>query len=490
MTNRFKKSALVSLAIALSSCSMMPAYERPAAPLPAAWPDSVKLNATTGLALADWQHYFPDPRLQVLIAAALDNNRDLRIATARIAEARAQYGIQRADRFPNVNAVGSHTASQTPASALGAANDLRTNRYDLNVTLVSYELDFWGRVSSLSAFAKASYLSTESAQQAFRLSLIADVANAYLSLLEMQERTRLADATVKARGETRELISRRRDAGISSDTDFLQAEGSYQAAVGELANLQQQQVAAENLLNLLLGKSMAEIKDLPPGRSLAEQGISSDLFAGLPAEVLLRRPDVLAAEQKLIAANANIGAARAAFFPRISLTGSAGMASGSLSGLFDSGNGAWSFQPSIVLPLFDAGRNSSNLDIANARNVIAVAEYEKTIQQAFREVADLLSARDRLGEQHAAIQANAEAQKRLLSLVKARYRAGIVSYLEVLDAQREANVTEQREVQVRREWFSASTQLYKALAGESNDSTPTTSQEIANRRETYVRAPE
>jgi len=235
------------------------------------------------------------------------------------------------------------------------------------------------------------------------------------------------------------------------------------------------------LLNLLLGKSMAEIKDLPPGRSLAEQGISSDLFAGLPAEVLLRRPDVLAAEQKLIAANANIGAARAAFFPRISLTGSAGMASGSLSGLFDSGNGAWSFQPSIVLPLFDAGRNSSNLDMANARNVIAVAEYEKSIQQAFREVADLLSARDRLGEQHAAIQANAEAQKRLLSLVKARYRAGIVSYLEVLDAQREANVTEQREVQVRREWFSAATQLYKALAGEGNDLAAGKAQEVASK---------
>jgi multidrug efflux system outer membrane protein len=347
--------------------------------------------------------------------------------------------------------------------------------------LVSYELDFWGRVSSLSASAKASYLATASAQEAFRLSLIADVANAYLSLLEMQERTQLADATVKARAESRELVTRRREAGVSNDTDWLQAEGSYQAAVAELANLEQQQAAAENFLILLLGKSMAEIKDLPPGRSLADQGISSELFAGLPAEVLLRRPDVLAAEQKLIAANANIGAARAAFFPSISLTGSVGTASGSLSGLFDSGNGAWSFQPSIVLPLFDAGRNSANLDIANARKVIAVAEYEKTIQQAFREVSDLLSARDRLGEQHAAIQADAEAQKHLLRLVEARYQAGIVSYLEVLDAQREANVTEQIEVQVRREWFSASTQLYKALAGESNNSTATTTQGIANK---------
>jgi outer membrane protein, multidrug efflux system len=481
MTNQYKKSTLAILAVVLGGCSMMPGYERPASPAPSVWPDSVKLKATTGPALADWQHYFPDPRLQALIAAALDNNRDLRIATARVAEARAQYGIQRADRFPNVNVVGSRTAGLTPGSALGTTNDLHTQRFDVNLGLVSYELDFWGRVSSLSAFAKASYLSTEAAQQAFRLSLIADVANAYLSLLEMQERTRLADATVKARAESRELILRRREAGVANETDWLQAEGSYQAAVGELANLKQQQAAAENFLNLLLGKSMAEMKDLPPGRSLAEQGISSDLFAGLPAEVLLRRPDVLAAEQKLIAANANIGAARAAFFPRITLTGSAGTASGSLSGLFDSGNNAWSFQPAIVFPLFDAGRNSANLDVVNVRNVIAVAEYERTIQQAFREVADLLSARDRIAEQLAAIHANAEVQKQLLRLVEARYQAGIVSHLEVLDAQRQSNVTEQREVQVRRDWFGAATQLYKALGGESKDSTAAPTQEVANK---------
>ncbi len=469
MISQYKKSTLIIMLAVLGGCSLMPTYERPSAPVPADWPDSVKLKSTTRLALADWQHYFADPRLQALIAAALENNRDLRIATARIAEARAQYGIQSADRLPNVNLVGSQTASRTPASAAGSTSDLHTRRFDVNLGLVSYELDFWGRVSSLSASAKASYLATESAQQAFRFSLIADVANAYLSLQEMQERTQLAEETVKARAESRELVTRRREAGVSSDTDLLQAEGSYQSAVAELANLQQQQAAAENLLNLLVGKSMSEMKDLPAGRSLAEQGISSDLFAGLPAEVLLRRPDVLAAEQQLIAANANIGAARAAFFPNITLTGSAGTASGRLSGLFKSGSSAWSFQPSIVFPLFDAGRNSANLDLANARKVIAVAEYEKTIQQAFREVADLLSARDKLAEQLAAQQANAEAQNHLLRLVEARYQAGIVSHLEVLDAQRQAFAAEQGELQVRRAWLSAATQLYKALAGESND---------------------
>jgi len=481
MTRPYNKSALIVLAAVLGGCSMMPAYQRPGAPIPNAWPDSVKLKVTSGLALTDWQHYFPDPRLQALIAAALENNRDLRVATARIAEARAQYGIQRADRLPNLNLAATRNASLTPAGVSFTGRAYEIQRYDVGVDLLTYELDFWGRVSSLNAAAKASYFATESAQRAFRLSLIADVANAYLSLLEMRERARLAETTVKARAESRELIARRRDAGVSSDTDWLQAEGSYQAAVAELANLKQQQAAAENLLNLLLGKSMAEIKDLPPGRSLAEQGISSEMFAGLPAEVLLRRPDVMAAEQQLIAANANIGAARAAYFPRISLTGSMGTASRSLSGLFDAGSGAWSFQSAIIQPLFDAGRTSANVDIAKQRKVIAVAEYEKTIQQAFREVADLLSARDRLAEQLAAQQANADAQNHLLRLVEARYKAGIVSHLEVLDAERQAFAAEQGAIQVRRAWLGAATQLYKALAGESNDSADSTTQEAAGK---------
>lgn len=481
MIDQSKKSTLIILAAVLGGCSLMPIYERPTASFPSAWPDGVKVGTSIGFALADWQHYFSDPRLQALIAAALENNRDLRIATARIAEARAQYGIQLADRLPNMNLAATRNASLTPAGASLTGSKLSTQRYDVGVNLVSYELDFWGRVSSLSASAKASYLATESAQRAFRLSLIADVANAYLSLLEMSERNQLAVETVKARGEARELITRRREAGVSNDSDWLRAEGSYQSVVAEQANLEQQHAAAQNLLNQLVGKPMAEMKDLPAARSLAEQGISSDLFAGLPAEVLLRRPDVLAAEQQLIAANANIGAARAAFFPRISLTGSAGTASRSLTGLFDSGSGAWSFLPSISLPLFDAGRTSANMDIAKARKVIAVAEYEKTIQQAFREVADLLSARDKLTGQLAAQQANAEAQNQLLRLVEARYKAGIVSQLEVLDAQREAFAAEQGAIQVRRAWFSAATQLYKAMAGESNETSDRAAQEIANK---------
>jgi multidrug efflux system outer membrane protein len=471
MTKQYKKSTLVFLAAMLGGCSLMPNYQRPGAPVPTAWPDSVKMKAASVQDFGDWQHYFPDPRLQALIAVALENNRDMRIAVARVAEARAQYGIQFADRFPNLNLTGSRNASLTPASLSSTGKAAEMQRYDVGVSLVSFELDFWGHVSSLNAYAKASYLSTEEAQRSFRLSLISDVTNAYLSLQEMRERTELTAATVKGRAETRELVSRRREQGVSSDLDYLLAEGSYQSVLAELANLERQQAAAENLLNLLLGQSVTEIKDLPPGRSLAEQGITAGSIAGLPAEVLLRRPDVLAAEQNLIAANANIGAARAAFFPRISLTGSAGTASNSLQGLFKSGSGAWNFMPSISMPLFDAGRTSAIVDVAEARKVIAVAEYEKTIQQSFREVADLLNANDKLAEQLAAQSANSKVQKQRLRLVEARYQAGIANHLEVLDAQRDDFTAEQGEVQVRRAWLSAATQLYKALAIEGNDST-------------------
>ena len=480
MFSQYNKATLAILVATLGGCSLMPGYQRPAAPIPAVWPDNAQPAASRQGANTDWQHYFPDPRLRALIAAALESNRDLRIATARIAEARAQYGIQQSDRLPNLNLGGSRNASLTPAGASVFSNNaMHSQRYDVGISLVSFELDFWGRVGSLNASAKANYFATESAQRAFRLSLISDVANAYLSMLELRERTELTATTVKTRAETRELVRRRSELGVSSEMDFLQAEGAYQASLAELANLERQQAAAENLLDLLLGQPMAAIKDLPAGRSLAEQGITPALISGLPAEVLLQRPDVQAAEQKLIGANANIGAARAAFLPRISLTGSAGTASRSLAGLFDPGSDAWSFQPALSMPIFDAGRASANVDVASARKVIAVAEYEKTIQQAFREVADLLGASDKLARQLAAQTANAQTQKQRLTLVEARYKAGIASHLEVLDAQRESYAAEQGATQVRRIWLTVATQLFKALAGESNDSQEKTSQEVA-----------
>lgn len=464
-----KRFAIAAITLALAGCSMTPDYQRPAAPVAAAWPDSAKPGGARRVADTAWQRYYPDPRLQALIAAALENNRDLRIATARIAEARAQYGIQRADRLPNLDITAGRNASLTPAGAsVFSPNAIHSQRYDVGISLVSFELDFWGRVASLSEAAKAGYLATEAAQRAFRLSLVADVANAYLSLLELRERAELAAATAKTRGETRDLTLRRRDVGVAGELEFLQADGAYQAAVAERANLERQEAAAANLLDVLVGQPVAQMQGLPAARSLAEQDIAPDLIAELPAEVLLQRPDVLAAEQRLIAANANIGAARAAFLPRITLTGSAGTASRTLAGLFDAGSGAWSFQPAISMPLFDAGRTSAGVDVAEARKVIAVAEYEKAIQQAFREVADLLNAREKLAEQLAAQQANADAQDQRLKLVEARYGVGIANHLEVLDAQRESFAAQQGALQVRRALLSAAAQLYKALAGQDD----------------------
>jgi multidrug efflux system outer membrane protein len=452
----------VTAAALLAGCSMMPDYLRPAAPIAQQWPAANKTEGARKVAETSWQAFFPDPRLQALIAAALEYNRDMRIAVARVDEARAQFGIARADRLPNVNLAASRNASLTPADLSPTGQQYSTQRYDAALSMPAFELDFWGRVKSLSEAAKASYLATEEARRAFRLSLISDVANSYLTLLEMEERSGLARITLGTREETRTLIAKRREVGLASDLDYLQADGAYALARADLANLERQRAAAENALVALVGTTPEK---LPPGRTLAEQGIVADLAVGLPSDVLLARPDVLAAEQRLIAANANIGAARAAFLPKILLTATLGTASRALSGLFDAGSGAWSFQPALSLPLFDAGRNAANADLAEARKVIAVADYEKTIQQAFREIADLLSAREQLAGQVDALDTAAKTESERLKLAAARYENGISSYLEVLDAQRESYAAQQNAVQARRTLLSSAAQLYKALGG-------------------------
>ncbi|MHB1237663.1 MAG: TolC family protein, partial [Gallionella sp.] len=333
----------------------MPNYEHPTAPDSSSRSDSVKLKPTNGLELDDWQYYFPDPRLQMLIEAALENNRDLDKATARIVRARAQYGNQDAGRLPESDA-GVPRNDSRPATSAPDGNESSSQQNNPEAGLLSYESDFWGRVESLGTSARSSYLATEPAQRAFRLSLVSDVAKTYLSLLEMRELNRLADEQVKACAELQDLIMRRHEAGISSDKDLLQAQAAFQAAVANSANLKQSQIAEESFLNVLTGQSMVLTGDLPEGRSLADQGINSGLFGGLYSDVLLRRPDVLAAEQKLQAEGIDIGAARAVFLPRVTLTGNTGNASSSLTSLFNPGNGAWDFQPAIGIPLFDAGR--------------------------------------------------------------------------------------------------------------------------------------
>jgi multidrug efflux system outer membrane protein len=442
----------------LAGCSLIPPYERPTAPVPAHFPGASEATAST---LLSWREYFPDPALHALIEAALDYNRDLRIALARVDEARGLAGIARADRFPTLEAQGSANRSRTPADLTGTGQQRTASRYDLGLGVTAFELDFWGQAVALSEAARAQYLASNEAAKSFRIGLIGDVANTWFLLMELAERERLAAATSKTREDSLSLIRKRQEAGLGTDLDVLAAEGIDESVRAQWAELKRQRVQTENALRLLTGMGGT----IPAPANVATQPPMAELAPGLPSELLLQRPDVRAAEQRLIAANANVGAARAAFFPRIGLTASLGTASHALSGLFDSGSQAWLFQPVLKLPLFDAGRNQANQDVAEARKVQAVADYEKTIQQAFREVADALAARSTYSEQLTAQEANLRAQQARYDRVKAREHAGIASYLEVLDASRDAFNAEQALVSSRRQLLSAHALLYKALGG-------------------------
>lgn len=469
------KSYAWAATLMLAGCSFAPAYLRPELPVPAQWPSHAKvgagdtaahesLSATVVQQPMNWHSFFTDPRLQRLIEIALEHNRDMRIAIARVEEAQALYGITHADRLPTVNLGATQSASRIPGPLSPTLQPQTNRRYDVNLGITAFELDFWGRVKNLDAAARANYLATAEAREAFRLGLIADVANAYYTLQEFDERRLLAQATLNSRADSRQLIGKRRDVGLAGDLDFLTADAAYESARAELANLERNQRIAANTLALLVG---TVAQDLPSSRPLIDQGELPALPVSVPSEVLLRRPDVRAAEQRLLAANANIGAARAAFFPRIGLSLAFGTASRTLAGLFDAGTGAWSFAPSLVQPLFDSGRTQANISLTEARKVIAVADYEKTIQQAFREVADALAARDQLTEQLSALNAAEKSQTERLKLVNARYRAGVSSYLELLDAQRDAFTAQQSAIQVRSAMLTAAAHLYKALGGDA-----------------------
>jgi multidrug efflux system outer membrane protein len=453
---------LLLIIFSITGCSSKSEYLRPMSPVPEQWPEGARVDGNQNIKNIDWRSYFSDDRLNALISSALEHNRDMRIAVARVEESRALYGIQRSNLLPTVNVGVGQNTSRTPSDLSPTGRDTVIRRSDIGVSMLSFEIDFWGRVANLTESAKAAYLATDEAMRAFRLSLIADVADAYLTLKESEELVLLAQSTQGSRFETLRLIGARRDVGLAGDLDYLQADGAYQAARIELINLDKRRVVAQNFLNALVG---IQKTDWPSGANLNNLGISLDLEADLPSELLIRRPDILAAEQRLISSNANLGAARAAFFPRISLTALAGTASNSLSGLFDSGSGAWNFQSNVVLPIFDFGRTASNVDIAIARKNIAVAEYEKVIQQAFREVADLLATRQKLAEQLIAQESLDQAQRQRLILAEARYNQGVASYLEVLDAQRDSFSAQQEIIRIRRSQLSTAAQLYKALGG-------------------------
>lgn len=446
----------LAAALLLAGCgALAPRYERPAAPVAPAFPNAPAEVAGPAASEIDWRAFFADARTQRLVELALANNRDLRIAVLNIEAARAQATVREADRWPTLNA--GLTGSRQP-TASGGINTLYTG--GLQVT--AYELDLFGRVKNLSEAAAAQALASEEARKAVQISLVAAVANAQLALAADDELLAVTRQTLASREQSFQLTQLRFDKGASSELDLRSAESLLEAARASLALATRQRALDENALVLLLGQPLPA--ELPATVPLAAQRLP-DLPAGLPSEVLVRRPDVRQAEQALVAAQANIGAARAAFFPKITLTGSAGSASGELAGLFKAGSFAWSFAPALVQPIFDAGRNQANLKIAEVNRDLAVAQYERAIQSAFREVADALAGRATLAEQLRAQRRQLEAETRRNQLVELRYRNGAASALDLLDAQRSLFATQQATLQLQAATLQNAATLYKVLGG-------------------------
>ena len=462
-SGRARRLAATAIAALLATgCSFIPVYERPAAPVSGTFPGNSAANAgQTAAAAADiaWQDFFPDARLKQLIGAALANNRDLRVAMLNVEQTRAAYQIRRADQYPTLNAAAN--ASRGPS----ATNGNLTNSFSVGLAVTAWEIDFFGRIASLKDAALAQYLASDEGRKAAQLSLVSSVANTWLSILADEELLAITRQALGTRDESLKLTKLRFDNGVSSELDFQQASSLAESARATLAQAQRQRALDENALVLLLGLPIPE-GVLAGGAARLSDAVSlPDVPAGLPSDLLIKRPDIRQAEQSLIAANANIGAARAAFFPRIALTAQAGTASKQLSGLFQSGSWGFSIAPGLLLPIFDAGRNEAALESANASRSIAMAQYEKAIQTAFREVADGLAGREALAEQLRAQRAQAAAEAQRYKLSDLRYRNGIANYLDILDAQRAQFTAQQAVVQVRLAQLQNQVLLYKALGG-------------------------
>jgi len=453
--------ATLTALLTLTGCSFIPTYERPAAPVAAAFGPGLASAATgdgAGLAAADleWQAFFTDARLKRLIALSLQNNRDLRVAVLAIEQTRAQLQVRRADELPTLNA--GITGTRGPASS-GAI----TSTYSAGLSVTAYELDFFGRVRALSQAAQAQLLGSEEARKTVQISLIASVANTYLSLLANDELLRVAREALATRQESLRLTQLKFDNDAASRLDLSQAQSLLEGAKVALAQSTRQRAQDENALVLLLGQPLPA--DLPEGLPLGSQTLLPEVPAGVPSELLTRRPDIRQAEQVLLANNANIGAARAAFFPRITLTGSAGVVSNDLDTLFSNGTTAWTFVPQLLLPIFDYGRNQANLESAKLARDIAVAQYEKAIQTGFREVADALAGRATLGEQLRAQNAQLAAEQSRMQLIDLRFKHGASNAFDVLDAQRSLFATQQAAVQVQVQQAQNLVTLYKVLGG-------------------------
>ncbi len=456
-----------AVAALLAGCSLMPAYQQPAAPVAATFAGDAGTQAAVPVAELGWRDVFTDPALGPVIALALANNRDLRVAVLNIEQARAQYRVQDAALLPTVNASGGSSASRTPADLSATGQSAISRQYTATLGISAYELDLFGRVRSLTAQALEQFLSTAEARRSTQISLVAEVATAYLTLAADQDRLRLAQDTLVSQGNSYRLSQRSFELGVASALTLRQAQTSVDAARVDIERYTAQVAQDRNALVLLVG---AEIpagllpKTLPDAAAAASSPLAS-IPPGLPSDLLQRRPDILEAERNLRAANASIGAARAAFYPRISLTASAGSASPNLSGLFNSGSGSWSFMPQISLPIFDGGANRANLDIANVSRDINIARYEKAIQTAFREVSDALAQRGTLGRQLEAQQSLVDATADSYRLSDARFRRGVDSYLSVLDAQRSLYAAQQNLIGTQLSRLTNLATFYKTLGG-------------------------
>jgi len=447
---------------------MAPKYSQPAAPVPAAWPTGAAYKAETAkpadpiVAEISWREFFVAPQLQKVIELALANNRDLRVAALSIEKTRALYQIQRAEQFPQIDASAAGSVQRLPADLSGSGQARIARQYSVGLGVSAYELDFFGRVRSLKDQALEQLLSTEEARRAVQISLVAEVANSWLTLAADRERLKLAKDTLASQLSSYTLIQRRFEAGASSQLDLRQAQTRVDSARVDIALFTAQLAQSENALNLLVGTRVPS--ELLPAE-LGTVTMVKELAPGLPSDVLLRRPDILKAEHGLRGATANIGAARAAFFPRISLSSSLGTASAKLTDLFQPGSAVWSFVPQISVPLFDAGSNQANLNVAKVDRDIAVAQYEKAIQTAFREVADTLASQGTLGDQLAAQQSLTEATADSYRLSEARYDKGVDSFLVVLDSQRSTYSAQQNLINVRLALLANRVTLYKVLGG-------------------------
>jgi outer membrane protein, multidrug efflux system len=466
VTAGLKASGAAALML-LCACTMEPHYEQPKAPVPPAWTGGVQ-PGPEGARAADigWGDFFPDPALQQLITQALARNRDLRVATLNVEAAQAQYRIQRADLLPSIAANGVEESQRFPSGLLagntpGKGQVVRT--YEVSVGFTSYELDLFGRIRSLKHQALAEYLSTQEAQRSAQITLIAEVASAYYTVIADETILGITRQTLESQSASYKLIRQSLDAGATTSLVAAQAATTVDTARANLAAYTRQAAQDRNTLMLLIGGPLPQEFQVPA--DLDAHTLASDLPAAVPSRVLTARPDVMAAEHQLIAANANIGAARAAFFPSIKLTGSYGTASPDLSGLFKSGSEAWVFSPQISLPIFTGGANRAGLDLAKVQKNIAVAQYEKTLQIAFKEVDDALAARATLDEQLAAQQAllsDATVSDRLADM---RFKSGVDSFLPALDAQRVLYAAQQSVVTVELMRLQNLATLYKALGG-------------------------